>query len=262
MSRIGRIPESAVEPVARAATTDPRVLRSAVVAAVLGFGLQLVASAQHPTRVDPNDSAAVFVEYAASSAWTLIHLGQFVGGLLVAVSLVQIGRSLPRDGIAGALASIGSIAAIVWASIFGVQMAVDGVALKATIDAWLAAPAGSADAAFLVAEGVRSIEKGLSALFILTNGVTLLALGLAVAAGRTYAPWLGWFGTAAGLGFIAGGVTTAHTGFSAEAASVIGSAQVPALVFLFGTAVAMWRAAGHSGDRSAVPVRHPAGQPA
>jgi hypothetical protein len=211
--------------------------------AVAGFLLQLVASTQHPGSTAPNESAAVFREYASSSAWTMVHLGQFAGGLLVALALVFIARSLPRTGIAGALALVGGAAAAIWGAIFAVQMAVDGFALKATIDAWMMAPPADQSAAFLVAEGVRSIEKGLSSLFHLMNGTALLTLGLSVAIGRTFPVWLGWFGTAAGVGYILGGIATAHTGFSPQADQVLSAALLPGIAFLFGMAISMWRLA-------------------
>jgi hypothetical protein len=209
--------------------------------AFAGFLLQLVASSQHPGTTPPNESAAVFREYAASGAWTMVHLGQFAGGLLVALALLFIARALPRTGVAGALAFVGGVAAAIWAGIFAVQMAVDGFALKATIDAWVAAPPADRSAAFLVAESVRSIEKGLSSLFHLMNGTAILMLGLAVAIGRTFPAWLGWFGTAAGVGYILGGIATAHTGFSSEASQILSAALLPGIVFLFGMAIAMWR---------------------
>ena len=221
-------------------------------AAIGGFALQFVASAGHPSHVNPNDSAHVFAEYAASTSWTLVHLGQFAGGLLIAISFVLMARTLPRGGMVGALATAAGVSAVVWAAVFAVQMAVDGVALKATIDAWLAAPAADQPAAFLVAEGVRSIEKGLSALFITTNGVTMLALGLAISAGRPYPAWIGWFGAVAGIGYVAGGVVTAHTGFSPQAAGILNAALLPSVVFLFGIAVSMWRRA--TSARRSIPV--------
>ena len=229
---------------------DGRFLRVGAVAAFAGFILQFIASTQHPGHTAPNESAAVFQEYAASNVWTTVHLGQFAGGLLVALALVFIARSLPRHGIAGAFALIGGVAAVVWAAIFAVQMAVDGFALKATIDAWMSAPAADRSAAFLVAEGVRAIEMGLSSLFHVTNGTALLTLGLAVALGRTYPSWLGWFGTAAGVGYILGGISTAHTGFSSAASQILGAALIPGVVFLFGMAVAMWRLSGRSNTAS------------
>lgn len=228
---------------------DGRFLRVGAIAAFTGFALQFIASSAHPGHTAPNQSAAVFREYSASDVWTIVHLGQFAGGLLVALALVFIARSLPRSGAAGALALIGGTAATAWAAVFAVQMAVDGFALKATIDAWVAAPATDQSAAFLVAESVRAIEKGLSSLFHILNGTALLSLGLAVAASRTYPSWLGWFGTAAGVGYILGGIATAHTGFSSEASTILGSALIPGVVFLFGIAIAMWRLGGHASQR-------------
>jgi hypothetical protein len=228
-------------PAAAADLPDRRFRRTGAAMAFAGFLLQLVASSQHPGVTPPNDSAAVFREYATSGVWTMVHLGQFAGGVLVALALVFIARSLPRTGVAGALAFAGGLAAAIWGTIFAVQMAVDGFALKSTIDAWLAAPAADQSAAFLVAEGVRSIEKGLSSLFHLMNGTAMLTLGLAVAVGRTFPAWLGWFGTAAGVGYILGGIATAHTGFSSEASQILSAALLPGIVFLFGMAVSMWR---------------------
>lgn len=228
-------------PAPAAVQLDRRSRRTGAAMAFAGFLLQLVASSQHPGTTPPNESAAVYREYAASGAWTMVHLGQFAGGLLVALALVFIARSLPRTGVAGALAFVGGLAAAIWAGIFAVQMAVDGFALKAAIDAWAAAPPADRAAAFLVAESVRSIEKGLSSLFHLMNGTAILMLGLAVAIGRTFPAWLGWFGTAAGVGYILGGIATAHTGFSSEASQILSAALLPGIVFLFGMAIAMWR---------------------
>ena len=223
---------------------DRGFLRVGASSAFAGFILQFVASSEHAGHAAPNESAAVFQEYAASSNWTTVHLGQFAGGLLIALALVFIARSLPRHGIAGAFALIGGTAAVIWAAIFSVQMAVDGFALKATIDAWVSAPAADRSAAFLVAEGIRAIEMGLSSLFHVMNGTALLTLGLAVALGRTYPSWLGWFGTAAGVGYILGGISTANTGFSSASSQILGAALIPGVVFLFGMAVAMWRLGG------------------
>jgi hypothetical protein len=73
-------------------------------------------------------------------------------------------------------------------------MAVDGVTLKAAIDAWIRAvnPAEQA-AAFQVAESVRWTEKGLGGFFQLIQGITRLTLGLSVAFGRRYPD--GWAGS-------------------------------------------------------------------
>ena len=229
---------------------DGPAVRFGAVAAVVGVLIEFGAGALHPGHVQPNDSVAVFQEYAASSVWTGVHIGQFVGGLLVALALIMLAASMPRTGPAGMLAFVGGIAAALVAAVFAVQMAVDGVALKSTIDAWMSAAPGDRSSAFFVAESVRDVEKGLSGFFHLLNGTALLALGAAVSTGRTYPRPLGWFGMAAGLGFIAGGVATAHTGFSPESSEILSPTALVGLVFLLGLAVAMWRRADGRAARS------------
>jgi hypothetical protein len=219
------------------------LLRIAAVAIPVGLALQILMEVLHPSETDPNDSAAAFQEYATSGTWTAVHIGQFFAALLIALGLMALARFLSRQGgIAGALAVVGGVAAVVVAAIFAVQMAVDGVALKATIDAWISATdAADKTAAFHTAEGVRWVEKGLSGFFHLVNGTAFLALGLSIALGRSFPRWLGWAGTAAGIGFLAGGVTAAHTGFSPEAGTVLLAPLVLGIVFLFGASVCMWR---------------------
>ncbi|MDF2745978.1 MAG: hypothetical protein K0S98_262 [Propionibacteriaceae bacterium] len=177
----------------------------------------------HPSKADPNNSAAAFQEYAASTTWTIVHIGQFFAALLVALALVVLARSLTRQGgVTGALAVVGGASAILVAAIFAVQMAVDGVVLKATIDTWNnATQAADKSSAYQVAEATRWLEKALSAFFHLANGTTLLILGLAIAFGRGYPGWLGWVGAASALGFLTGGVVTAYTGFSPLAGTVL-----------------------------------------
>ena len=73
-----------------AGTADRAGRRSAVDAPLLRLGaalgvvvvLQVVMDRLHPHHVDPNQSAAVFREYAHSEHWTAVHLVQFVGTFL------------------------------------------------------------------------------------------------------------------------------------------------------------------------------------
>jgi hypothetical protein len=213
---------------------------------LFGFVVQIVMDRLHPHRVEPNDSANVFREYAGSEIWTAVHIGQFVGTLLIVLAFVALARSLyQQPGVAGALAVVGTVTAILVAAVFAVQMAVDGVALKAAIDTWVdAASPGDQLAAFHVAETVRWIEKGLGGLFQFINGMTLLALGASIALGDRYPKWIGVVGALAGLGFIAGGVLTAHTGFSATAGWVLLPATVLLAIFVLGVAILMWRRSG------------------
>ena len=227
---------------ANGSKSDRSLLRIAAVAVPIGIVSEILMEALHPSKADPNNSAAAFLEYAASNIWTIVHIGQFFAALLVALALVTLARSLARQsGVTGALAVIGGVTAILVAAVFAVQMAVDGVALKAAIDTWTNASQADKASAYQVAEGMRALEKGLSGFFHLINGTTLLALGLAIAFGRSYPRWLGWVGAVSGLGFLVGGVVTAYTGFSSLAGTVLLGPTVLSAIFLLGAAVCMWR---------------------
>jgi hypothetical protein len=231
----------------------PALLRLGAAVGVVGLVLQVVASLLHPSHAQPNDSAAAFREYAASADWVPVHLGQWLGVLLVAMALVILGRVLAgQPGWTGALAVPGVLTAGLVAAVFTVQMAVDAVALHGAVDAWAGAPAGGGEAAFRVAEGVRGVEKGLSAFFHLLDGATLLLLGLAVALGRAVPRWVGGVGALAGIGYVIGGVVTAYTGFSTTATEVLLVPLALDIVFLLGACWWMWRsgviAATSAGD--------------
>jgi hypothetical protein len=222
---------------------EEALLRLGAVAAIAGVALEVAMDRLHPSKAPPNDSAAAFAEYAGSDGWQYIHLGQFLGTLLIVLSLVALSRPLSRQpGLAGALATVGAVTAVLVAAVFAVQMAVDGVALKGAIDTWSHASAAPDRAmAFQVADGIRWVEKSLSSLFHLTNGLTLLCLGLSLAIGRERRRWLGWVGALSGVGFLVGAVTVAYTGFSAEADRVLLPALLLSAVFVLGAAVRMWR---------------------
>jgi hypothetical protein len=228
---------------------DAAWLRAGATAGIAGLLVQVVMDQMHPAHADPNDSRAAFIEYANYANWTYVHIGQWVGTLLLGIALLILALSLVRQpGLPGALAFVGAVTSVLLVAVFTVQMAVDGVALRSAIDTWTSAPVGAGKtSAFQVAEGVRGVEKGLSGFFHLTNGLTLVTLGLSIALGHGYARWLGWTAVVAGLGFLAGGAVTAQTGFSATAGRVLTPALLLLLVFVVGVCVSMWR---HAATRS------------
>jgi hypothetical protein len=218
-------------------------LRVGTAALLAGLLSQIPLGAMHPHREYANDSVAAFHEYSHSEDWVLVHLGQFLGLLLVTIGVVAVATTLARKrGVAGTLGLVAAVTALVAAAVFAVQMAVDGVALKAAIDAWESAT-GAIDqaAAYRVADSVRSVEKGLSALFNITNGLTLLSLGVGLTFGHGHGRRLGWLAAVAGVGLLAVGVMTARTGFSHEASSLALPATGALAVFAVGMAVTTWR---------------------
>jgi hypothetical protein len=95
-----------------------------------------------------------------------------------------------------------------------------------------------------LADGIRWVEKGLAGFFQMLTGTTLLALGVSIALGDRFPRWLGWVGAAAGVGSLAGGTATAHTGFSPEASLTLLPGTLLSLVFLLGVCTAVWRRGG------------------
>jgi hypothetical protein len=225
----------------RASSEQRPLMRIGAVAGVIGVVAQIVLELfLHPSGAHPNDSAAAFAEYAASTSWTAVHLGQFAAALLVSIALIALAGTLrSHGGWPADLALVGALAVAVATAVFGVQMAVDGVALKHAVDAWTgAAPGGAQETAFTMAETVRSIEKGLSALFHFSNGAALLFLGGAVA--RSWRrQWLGWIGATAGFGFLAGSWATAQTGFSSQASMILLPTGLLAFIFVLGVSASM-----------------------
>ena len=95
----------------------------------------------------------MFAEYAASATWTAAHLGQFVGMAIVIAGLLALFVAL--DGPAGKpgwFSGFGAVAAVVALALYGALQAVDGVALKQAVDAWVAVPEAEKAGRFAVAE--------------------------------------------------------------------------------------------------------------
>ena len=239
---------------------DRSLLRLGAIAGLMGLAVQLVSGLAHPSSVQPNDSPAVFREYAASTTWVPVHLGQLLGAFLIGLAIVVLVRSMRDDrGASGAFSLLSAVAVVIALAVFAVQMAVDGIALKAAVDTWVAAPDVAATVAFAIADATRALEKGLDAIFSLTFGTAFLTAGLAIATGHRYPRWLGVIGIVAGAGLIGSGWMTALTGFSPEAASLAGPTMLAAIAFVLGTSVSMGRSASSTVAR---PVARPVPAPA
>jgi len=221
----------------------PTLQRAGAVSAIAGAVVLLVATLLHPMSADPADPAAAFAEYAAARAWVASHLGQFLGVGLMFVGLYALRASLaggPADWLAGlalafALAALGTAA---------VLQAVDGVALKLTVDRWAAAAAPQRQSAFDAAFAVRQIEIGVASSLGLLFGVSALLFGMAIIGSGIYPIWLGGLAVVAGAGTAAGGTLTAFAGFSPLAMNVAMPSNLLMLVWIAVTGAVMWRRAG------------------
>jgi Domain of unknown function (DUF4386) len=218
------------------------MLRIGTVSLALGLALAVIFETLHPSRENPNDNPRVFAEYAHSSSWTTIHLGQLAGALLLIVGLAALSSSLALGRpVSAAWARLATGAAVAAAPAYGVLQVVDGVALKRAVDEWAAAPDDQRTAAFAAAQTVRWIEYGLNALTFSLVGLTLILIGVAMLTGDRFPRWAGGWAAAAGLAYLVKGLGVAYQGFAGGVTGLI------ALV-LFGTWVLaaawlMWRRA-------------------
>src|SRR3954447_2978326 len=197
-------------------STAQSLARIGAAATFIGAVLLIVSTVLHPLDSDPADAPAAFAEHAADPHYVWTHLGQFAGffglgiGLVAFAGTFEPGRAAAwgRVGAAGAVASIAMAAAL---------QAVDGVALKVTVDRWVAADGEVQPLVYEAAHALRWIEIGLASFLSVLSGLTLVAFGFATIISARYPAWLGAIGVVVGLGMSAAGVAQAEMGFSGAA---------------------------------------------
>ena len=117
----------------------------------------------HHSGEVPFNHPLVLAEYAHSELWVGIHIGQFVGTMMVFVGgFITIYRLLANaeSSIISLLGLIGFALAIITASTFAILQAVDGVALKFAVDSWMASSwrREDKDTIFRVAESIVGLN--------------------------------------------------------------------------------------------------------
>jgi hypothetical protein len=218
-------------------------------AGIAGSLLAMVGNLLHPAT-PIGDPEGVARTIAHSERWVPVHLVIVVGLILMLGGLVALSYSI-EGGVAGALAQLGSVAAVAGVTVGVVLVIVDGVAAKHLADAWEAAPPDQAAVALGVVLAEEAINFALASLFnILFAGVTFILLGLAVAWSKEYPRWLGWVVVVAGVGSVPVGLVQAYTGES------IGFTRIATIIFptiitlwVVGMSVQLWRmASSRSGE--------------
>jgi hypothetical protein len=197
-------------------TPSSRPSRVACLLLVGGAGTAIIAGLLHPHDQLPNSHVAAFAEYAHSTDWLWVHALQFLSAALVVAGLLILGRALQRVGAAPDLLRLGDAAAAATAALIAVNMAVDGVALKHAVDAWVNAPPQDRASRFAAAETVRWLEWGVNSYFTILLGLTLLLFaGALLRHGHlgARARLAGVTGTLAGALLVLNGLTVGAHGF-------------------------------------------------
>jgi Domain of unknown function (DUF4386) len=209
------------------------VRRIGSVAGIVGALLAMVGNLVHPAT-PTDDPQGVARTIAGSQLWVADHLAIVVGLILMLAALVAIADPI-RDGLPGALARLGSVAAVAGITVGLVLVTLDGLAAKQLAEAWATAPPEEQAAALRLVLAEETINFALAALFnILFAGVTFILYGLAVAWSRVYPRWLGWVVVVAGIGSVAAGLVQAYAGESTTVTRV--------LTIVLPTVITLWLA--------------------
>lgn len=190
------------------------------VAAVVGALLGMIGNLIHPvTPIDDEAGAARVI--AESEIWVPVHLAIVLGIVLMLGGLVAIRDSI-RDGLSGALARFGLVAAVAGATIGLVLVILDGVAARQLAQEWAGASASERQVALGLAHANETINLALASLFnFVFAAVTFILFGLAVAFSDRYPRWLGWVAVLAGVLSIAAGSIQAYVGEPTGASRVL-----------------------------------------
>jgi hypothetical protein len=207
------------------------VLRIGSAAGIVGALLGMVGNLIHPAT-PTDDPEGVARTIADSELWVADHLAIVLGLILMLGGLVAIAHSI-QGGLPGALARLGSVAAVAGITVGLILVTLDGLAAKQIAEAWATAPPGEQAAALRLVQAEETINFALAALFnILFAGVTFILYGLAVAWSRVYPRWLGWVVVVAGLGSVVAGLVQAYAGESTTVTRV--------LTIVFPTVITLW----------------------
>ncbi|WP_156507288.1 hypothetical protein [Arthrobacter sp. OY3WO11] len=227
--------------------------RIGAIAIPLGVILLVAATAVHPSREDVMNHTAVFTEYAETDAWIAIHFTQWVAALVFFGGLVALYYAITsKRERPGVLARFGLAAVVLTAAAITTLQAVDGIALKWAVDAWVAAPAEQEPAALSAAMGLRWSEYALQSYSNILLGLTLIFFGLAIAYGYAYARWPGWLAAASGIAWIVHGLMVSYVGLFDSAPRLV--ALVLLATWAFVMAFQMWPRSHGRTIRSTAPT--------
>jgi hypothetical protein len=220
------------------------LLRIGSIAFILGAIIVVVSTLFHPSSEDPANRLLVFADYANDDSWVAVHIGQFVGVIMVfAGGFVALYRLLVQSesSMASILAWIGLALAIMTASAFAVLQAVDGIALKSAVDSWAAAPPSEEKAiTFKVAEGIRLIEYGTNSIFRILQGTVAVIFGIAIIKGKLLSKWICGAGVVIGAVTIYAGLEVAYLGFGGLT-TIIGVSMIIYFVWVGILGGLMWK---------------------
>lgn len=202
------------------------------------------------------DPITEFVMYADSRSWTLVHAVQFASSVAIAFGLLALAYGLRAEvGIPGLVKRFAAASAVAGIALNGALYAVDGVALKEAVDAWVSSPPQTQPAMFVAVEGLRGLEWGLRSYVAFTSGLTLILLAIPVVRAAPLFRFIGYLMGLTGLAYVAVGVGYGASGTALTDHSLVGNVNYYLLVlvviwatWLLVVAMRPEKRAGHPAD--------------
>jgi len=219
---------------------DRAALRVSAALLLAGQILYVVVTLLH-TGGEANNHPAIFAAYAGSRIWTAVHVAQFacmvimLGGLLALFSVLDV-----QGGTARVLGRLGAACTTATLALYGVVLAVDGVALKQAVNAWANAPEAEKAARFASAETMRWLEWGTRSYQNFTLALAVLLGGAVVRSARLPRPVTCLMALTA-LAYLAQGWLAGVEGFSPTHTFAIVAAEALNAVWMTWLLVAAWR---------------------
>ena len=193
---------------------DRTPLRLSAALLVLGQLLFIVVTLFH-TGGPANNHPVIFAAYAASATWKGVHLAQFAATAIFLAGLLALHFALDLQGGAARWPSrFGAGLTVTTLALYGVLQAVDGVANKQAVDAWVSAPAAEKAARFASAEAIRWLEWGVRSYQNFALGLALLLFTAAVVRTAWIPQPLGYLMGLSGLAYLMQGWVVGAQGFS------------------------------------------------
>ena len=191
---------------------------------------------------DANNHPAVFAEYAGSGIWTAVHVSQFACMAIMLAGLLALFFALDAQaGTARWAGRFGAVSAVTTLALYGVVLAVDGVALKQAVDAWASAPDAEKAARFASAEAIRWLEWGARSYQNFALGLAVLLFAAAVVRTAWVPQPIAYLMGLSGLTYLGQGWVAGTEGFSQTETIAIVLAEILNVAWMIWLVVVAWR---------------------
>ena len=212
-------------------TVDRAALQLSATLLLAGQLLYVVVTLLH-TGGEANHHTAIFAAYADSATWTAVHVAQFACVAVMLAGLIALFSAINIRTISARLAAqLGATATTATLALYGVVLAVDGVALKQAVNAWATAPDAEKAARFAAAEALRWLEWGARSYENFTMGLALLSAAVLVRTAMISQP-IAYVMGLSGVTYLAQGWLAGSEGFSPTHTVTIIAAEVLNLAWM------------------------------